>query len=59
MRDGYQKHYGKRLARRVHAADVISRETGAKVFSLDMAMAGDSYFDAMYRNIRAIKEAME
>ena len=41
------------------AAQIISREAGCKVYSLDMAMAGDSYFDAMYRNIRAIKEAME
>ena len=40
------------------AAGVISRETGVKVFSLDMAMAGDSYFDAMYRNIDTIKEAL-
>ena len=43
----------------VSAADIISRETGAKVCTLDMVMAGDSYFDAMYRNIRTIKEAME
>ena len=42
----------------VSAADLISRETGAKVFSLDMAMAGDSYFDAMYHNIDTIKEAL-
>ena len=40
------------------AATVISAETGAKVYSLDMAMAGDSYFDAMYHNIRTIKEAL-
>ena len=42
----------------VSAADVISRETGAKVYALDMAMSGDSYFDAMYRNINTIKEAL-
>lgn len=41
------------------AAGVISRETGAACFTLDMAMAGDSYFDAMYRNIDTIKEALE
>ena len=41
------------------AAGIIGAETGAKVCTLDMAMAGDSYFDAMYRNIRTIKEAME
>lgn len=40
------------------AASVISRETGAAVYSLDMAMAGDSYFDAMYRNIDTVKEAL-
>ena len=42
----------------VSAADVIARETGAKVYTLDMAMSGDSYFDAMYRNIDTIKEAL-
>ena len=40
------------------AASVISRETGIRIFELDMAMAGDSYFDAMYRNIDVIKEAL-
>ncbi len=42
----------------VSAAQVISRETGAGVFTLDMAMAGDSYFTAMYRNIDTVKEAL-
>ena len=42
----------------VSAADIISRETGAKVFALDMAMSGDSYFNAMYQNIDTIKEAL-
>ena len=40
------------------AAKVISAETGSTVYELDMAMAGDSYFDAMYRNIRTVKEAL-
>jgi len=40
------------------AAKVIAAETGAEVYALDMAMAGDSYFDAMYHNIRLIKEAL-
>ena len=40
------------------AAKVISAETGSTVYELDMAMAGDSYFDAMYHNIRLIKEAL-
>lgn len=42
----------------VSAAGIISRETGAAVYTLDMAMAGDSYFDAMYRNIDTLKEAL-
>ncbi len=40
------------------AAGVIARETGAASFPLDMAMGGDSYFDAMYHNIDTIKEAL-
>jgi zinc transport system substrate-binding protein len=42
----------------VSAADIIARETGAVAFPLDMAMAGDSYFEAMYHNIDTIKEAL-
>ena len=42
----------------VSASGVIARETGCAVFALDMAMAGDSYFEAMYHNINTIKEAM-
>ena len=41
------------------AAEVIARETGAGLYTLDMAMSGNSYFDAMYRNIDTIKEALE
>lgn len=41
------------------AASVISRETGAKIFTLDMAMSGDSWFVAMYHNINTLKEALE
>ena len=43
----------------VSAAGIISRETGALCHALDMAMAGDSYFDAMYHNIDTIKEALQ
>ncbi len=43
----------------VSAAGIISRETGCESYSLDMAMAGDSYFEAMYHNIDTIKEALE
>lgn len=41
------------------AASIIANETGAKVYTLDMAMSGDSYFDAMHHNIKTIKEALE
>ena len=40
------------------AANVICRETGVKNYQLDMAMAGNSYFEAMYRNIDTVKEAL-
>ena len=40
------------------SARVIARETGATIYALDMAMAGDSYFDAMYHNIDTLKEAL-
>ena len=43
----------------VSAAGIISRETGVKTYNLDMAMAGSSYFDAMYHNINTIKEALQ
>ena len=43
----------------VSAAGIISRETGAASCALDMAMAGDSYLDAMYHNIDTIKEALQ
>lgn len=42
----------------VSAAGIIARETGCGSFALDMAMAGDSYFKAMYHNIDTIKEAL-
>ena len=42
----------------VSAADILCRETGAQKAILDMAMAGESYFDAMYHNIDTIKEAL-
>lgn len=43
----------------VSAAGVISRETGCASYTLDMAMAGDSYFDAMYHNIDTLWEALQ
>ena len=39
-------------------AGIISSETGVPVYMLDMAMAGNSYFEALYHNIDTIKEAM-
>ena len=42
----------------VSAAGIIARETGCGQFTLDMAMAGDSYFEAMYHNLDTIQEAM-
>lgn len=41
------------------AAEIIAKETGAKIYTLDMAISGDSYFTAMYHNIDTVKEALE
>lgn len=41
------------------AAKIIAAETGAQIFQLDMAISGESYFDAMYHNIDTLKEALE
>ena len=41
------------------AARIISAETQVRIYTLDMAMASDSYFDAMYQNIDTIKEALQ
>ena len=38
-------------------AGIIAAESGVRIFTLDMAMSGDSYFDAMYYNIDTVKEA--
>ena len=43
----------------VSAAQIIAAETGAGVYSLDMAMSEGDYFDAMYHNIDTIREAMK
>ena len=43
----------------VSAASIIARETCCETHTLDMAMAGDSWFDAMYHNIDTIKEALQ
>ena len=41
------------------AAKVIAAETGANIYQLDMAISGNSYIEAMYHNIRTLKEALE
>ena len=40
------------------AAGIIAAETGVKTYTLDMAMAGDSYFKAMHHNIHVLKGAL-
>ncbi len=41
------------------AASIIAAETGVNIYTLDMAMAGDSYFESMYHNIDTIREALQ
>lgn len=41
------------------SAGLISAETGIPVYTLDMAMAGDGWFESMYHNIDTLKEALE
>ena len=43
----------------VSAASIIARETRCETYVLDLAMAGDSWFDAMYHNINTMKEALQ
>lgn len=40
------------------SARVICAETGAALYTLNMAMAGEDYFAAMYHNIDTIREAL-
>lgn len=41
------------------AAAIVSTETGAALYTLDMVMSGDDYFAAMYRNIDTLREALQ
>ncbi len=41
------------------AAKTISTETGVNLYILNMAMAGDDYFAAMYHNIDTLREALQ
>ena len=43
----------------VSAANIVAAETGIEIACLDMAMSGESYFDAMYRNIDTLWEALK
>lgn len=40
------------------AAGIISAEVGVPVYTLDMAMSGESWFEAMHHNISTLKEAL-
>ena len=42
----------------VSAAQIIAAETGADIYTLDMAMHGESYLSAMYHNINTLKGAL-
>ena len=41
------------------AATIVAGQTHIEIYALDMAMSGNSYFDAMYHNINTLKEALE
>ncbi len=41
------------------AASIIAAETGTELGTLSMVMSGDDYFEAMYANIDALKEALQ
>lgn len=41
------------------AAGILCAETGVKSCALDMAMAGDDYFESMYYNFDTLKEALK
>lgn len=42
----------------VSAAGIISAETGVPIFTLDMGITGEDYFEVMYRNIDTLQEAL-
>lgn len=43
----------------VSAASVLQAETGVAVWTLDLAMGGTDYFEAMLHNIDTLKEALQ
>ncbi len=40
------------------AAEIIARETGVQIYTLDMGLSSGGYFESMYYNINTIKEAL-
>lgn len=40
------------------AAQIIANETGVSIYTLSMGMSDGDYFDTMYHNINAVKEAL-
>ena len=42
----------------VSAASILSAETGVPIYTLDMGISGEDYFDIMYRNIDTLREAL-
>ena len=42
----------------VSAAGIIAAETDVPIYTLDMGISGDDYFDIMYRNIDTLREAL-
>lgn len=43
----------------VSSASILASECNIPVYCLDMAMSGESYFSAMYRNIDVLSEALK
>ena len=42
----------------VSAAGIIAAETNIPIYTLDMGISGEDYFDVMYRNIDTLQEAL-
>lgn len=58
VKDGHLPAIFTEISGSTAAAGVIAKETGTAVYTLNMGMSGNSYFDAMYHNIDTIKEAL-
>ena len=42
----------------VSAASIVATETNIPIYTLDMGISGEDYFDTMYRNIETLREAL-